>query len=258
MTNSYLAAALRCVDDFYAIMFRSWPTAVTRAQDHFTLSYSGDTRLTGANHLWPATPEAVTLEAIDAAYAFFTEYQAAWSVVYTDTFMPAARDVLIAGGFYRRWSSPLMVLDGPPRPLAPNHHVTPLRATTLHHLHDVARVMSDAFLTDRATNQRIARPEMLQHPAVAHYLIYDGGLPATCATVARSGSMAGIWNVGTVPRFRHKRYATTIMLALLDDLRATGCTTTMLMASPSGQPLYEQLGYRIVGTTSYMGPPRRF
>ncbi|HML21708.1 MAG TPA: GNAT family N-acetyltransferase [Aggregatilinea sp.] len=258
MTNSYLPAALRCVDDFYAIMFRSWPTAVTRVQGRATLSYSGDTRLTGANHLWPGTPDAVTLEAIDAAHEFFAAYQAAWSVVYTDTYMPAARDVLIACGFYRRWSSPLMVLDGLPRPLAPNRLVTPLRATTLHHLHDVARVMSDAFLTDRATNQRIARPEMLDHPAVSHYLIYDGGLPAACATVARSGDWAGIWNVGTVPRFRHKRYATTIMLALLDDLRASGCTTTMLMASPSGQPLYERLGYHIIGTTSYMGPPRRY
>ncbi|WP_119067306.1 GNAT family N-acetyltransferase [Aggregatilinea lenta] len=258
MTASYLGAALRCVDDFYAIMFRSWPSAVTRTQDTFTLSYSGDTRLTGANHLWPVTPDAVTLDAIDAAYAFFAAYNAAWSVVYTDTFMPAAREVLIACGFYRRWSSPLMVLDGPPRSLPRNRHVTPQRAESLHHLHDVARVMSDAFLTDRATNQRIARPDMLDHPDVTHYLIYDTGQPAACATVARSGTMAGVWNVGTAPRYRHKGYATTIMLALLDDLRADGCTATTLMASPSGQPLYEHLGYHTIGTTSYMGPPRRY
>jgi hypothetical protein len=29
----------------------------------------------------------------------------------------------------------------------------------------------------------------------------------------------------------------------------------MLMASPSGQPLYEQLGYRIIGRTVYFAPP---
>ncbi len=67
--------------------------------------------------------------------------------------------------------------------------------------------------------------------------------------------MAGVWNVGTRSRFRRQRYATTIMRALLDDLRAQGITASMLMASPAGQHLYETLGYRHVGLTTYMGPP---
>jgi len=255
-TSTTLAAALDCVDTFYEIVFRTWPTAVTRTEGPYRLCYSGDTRLTGANHLWPLTPDAITPDALNAALAFFADHDAAWSVVFTDSFTPDARDLLVARGFYRRWASPLMLLDGPPQRVPVHPHARPIRATTLEHLHDVARVMSAAFATDYATNRRIARAEMLEHPAITHYLIYERDQAACCATVARCGSMAGVWNVGTSPRFQRQGYASTIMLALLDDLRATGCTTTTLMASPSGKPLYDRLGYRQIGLTAYMGPPR--
>jgi hypothetical protein len=148
-----------------------------------------------------------------------------------------------------------MVLDQPPQRLPINPQVEVIRAANQDHLADMGLVMSEAFATSHGVNQRVARPEHLDDPDIVHYVIYSGDEPAACATVALCENMGGVWNVGTRYRFRRQRFATTIMLALLDDLRERGIADSMLMASPAGQPLYEALGYRLIGTTVYLGPP---
>ncbi|HVO71842.1 MAG TPA: GNAT family N-acetyltransferase [Aggregatilineaceae bacterium] len=250
-----LGAALACVDQFYARMFRDWPDAVNRVSDTWTLSYSGDQHLTGANHLWPHAPDAVTERALREAEEFFDTYHAAWSVVYTDTFMPQAAALLDRHGYYRRWHSPLMVLDAPPTRLPTRFGGEVIRASSVKHLDDVRRVMNEAFGTGTSVNQRVVRAEHLGDPGIRHYLLYAGREPAACAMVAMCGEMAGVWNVGTRYRYRRQGFATRVMLALLDDLRACGCPVSVLMASPEGQPLYQQLGYREIGNVNYMGPP---
>jgi ribosomal protein S18 acetylase RimI-like enzyme len=255
-SDPLLAAALACADYFYARMFRDWPDAVTRTVGGCTFSFSGDTQLTGANHLWPHTPDALTVGALREAAVFFAPFHAAWSAICTDTFMPRAVDLLAEYDYSPRWQSPLMVLDGPAHDGPANPSARVVRVTTGQHLEHVGLVMSESFATGHSVNQRVVRSEHLADPAIRHYLVYDGEEPATCASVVVSGGMAGVWNVGTRRRFRRHGYAATIMLALLDDLRSQGITASMLMASPSGQPLYERLGYRHAGTTLYMRPPQ--
>lgn len=250
-----LTAALACVDAFYARVFRDWPDAVTRTRGDCTLSFSGDTRLTGANHVWPNSASALTDDVLDEAQRFFAPFQAAWSVICTEPYMPLAVGWLERRGYAARWSSPLMVLEGVPIPLPVRPHAEVIRANSPDHLDAIALVMSEAFATGSSVNRRVARPAHLADPAMLHYLVYSGDEPAGCATVALHNGMAGIWNVGTRYPFRRQGYATTIMRALLDDLRARGVTVSMLMASPAGQRLYETLGYRHVGLTTYMGPP---
>jgi ribosomal protein S18 acetylase RimI-like enzyme len=250
-----LEAAQACIDAFYAAMFRDWPGAVTQAAGGCTLSYSGDGHLTGANHVWPGGPGALTLAVLDVATRFFAAFHAAWSVIYTDTYTPDAADLLDAHGYTLRWSSPLMALDRPPYRLRVRSGTAAIRATTPDHLRHMRPIMAEAFGTSDAVNRRITRPEHLDDPGVAHYLIYANGTPVSCATVTRCGDVAALWNVGTRRAFRRQRFAATLVQAILDDLAAGGITTSILLASPSGQPLYERLGYRTIGTTMYMAPP---
>lgn len=253
-----LTAALACVDTFYERMFRDWPTAINERHDTYTLSYSGDNRLTGANHLWLHSTTALQPDVLRHAIRFFETFGAAWSVIFTNTHMPEAGEFLLANDFHVRWRSPLMVLDTPPAPLPirPELHVT--RASTSQDLVNVRRVMSEAFATRRGVNERVARIEHLDDPTLGHYLIMDRDEPAASATIAVQDGMTGVWNVGTRHAWRRQGYATAIIRALLDDQRALGSNTSMLMASPSGQPLYERLGYREIGLTYYVGPPYRF
>ncbi|NDJ79323.1 MAG: GNAT family N-acetyltransferase [Chloroflexi bacterium] len=250
-----LGPALECVNAFYVRMFRDWPQAVTRSINGYTLSYSGGTRLNGANHLWFHTPEALSGDALETAEAFFKPYRAAWSVVFTDSYMPQAADYLSQRSYFTRWTSPLMVLDHDPQLLAGRTDTPVLVATTREHLDAIGVVMSEAFSTGSEVNRRITRPEHLDDPAITHYVVYAGDEPAACATVVACGELAGIWNVGTRYKFRRQRFATTVMFGVLDDLRQRGFPVTVLMASHAGFPLYERMGYRTIGTTHYMAPP---
>ncbi len=257
MVDRLLEQALACVDWFYQRIFRSWPGAVTEVLNHCTLSYSGDVRLTGANHIWPQQPDALSERVLASAARFFAAFHAAWSVVVTDTYMPEWNERLEASGYFTRWSTPLMVLTGAPLRVRGNPAAHIERATTCQHITDIAQVMAEAFASGSGVNERIGRPEHLGQSDIAHYLAYVDGEPAACATVALCGDMAGIWNVGTRYRFRRQRYATALMNAVLADLRAHGIGASMLMASAAGRPLYERLGYRQIGTTTYYGPPYR-
>jgi len=251
-----LGAALDCVDEFYARLFRDWPSAITRRAPHYTLAFSGDARLTGANHLWPCTPDAITPAALTDAEGFFDAQHAAWSVVCTDTFTGGALDLLDEEGYYPRWESPLMVLDRPPQPLPTRRGAQVELAETERQLDEVTAVMSEAFVTGSTVNRRVVRAAHLHEDDILHYLIYGDGAAVGSATVAlHANGLASIWNVGTRYRYRRQRYATTLMLAVLDDLRRRGCPTSVLMASSSGQPLYAKLGYRVIGQTIYFAPP---
>jgi GNAT superfamily N-acetyltransferase len=254
-SDPVLAAALACVDYFYARMFRDWPEAVTRTLGDCTVSFSGDTQLTGANHLWPHTPNALSPVALYEAGKFFAPFRAAWSAVYTDSYMPRAADLLAEYHYSVRWHSPLMALTTRPQRVTAHPAARVIRVTTEAELITMGQVMSEAFATTGTVNQRVARPDHLNDPAILHYLLYSGDDPVSCASVVVYEGMAGVWNVGTRRRFRRQGYATTLMIALLDDLWEQGIAASMLMASPSGQPIYERLGYQHIGTTLYMRPP---
>jgi len=236
-------------------MFRDWPEAVNRSNGRYTLSFSGDATLSGANHLWPLVPDALTADALDDSEAFFRAYRANWSIVYADALLPGATRLLKQRGFVSRWYSPLMVRDDSPRELASGAAVQVIRASTSHHLQDIRRVMSEAFMTGDNVNYRVVRESHLDDPAVAHYVVYSDGIPASCATVAFHDGLASIWNVATRRRFRRRGFAKAIMKAVLEDIWARGCAGSTLMASSSGRPLYEQLGFREVGRVQYVGPP---
>lgn len=257
---------MACIDDFYTRMFRNWPGAVTRRDDGYTLSYSGNVYLSGANHIWPHHLHTFNPQAIYEAAAFFAAFEAAWSVICVRPYMDAIIDRLYEQAFTLRWDSALMVLDNTawadaPRLSHPSASPPPVRmiqAMSKHHLHDLTCVLSEAFSTGPSVNRRVARIDHLNDPTVRHYLLYQGLHPVSAATVTlhpQAAQMASIWNVGTRPRFQRKGYARLLMSGVLADLRAQGITTSMLLASPSGYGLYERLGYREIGTVVYLGPP---
>ncbi len=254
-SDSLLAQAQTCVEDFYRRMFRTWPGAITRQGPGYTLSFSGDPALTGANHLWPYTPTGLSDAALCEAEAFFRVYRALWSVVLIEPLFAAAGDWLRQRGYTLRWDAPLLAWDGPLPPAPSTERAAVVRASTAHHLADVRQVMEEAFLSGSEVSRRVAREEHLADPDVAHYLVYAGPDAVACATVVRHNDMGGVWNVGTRRGFRRRGYATLLMQIILHDLAAWGCTCSILMASPSGEPLYLKLGYRPIGRICYMGPP---
>jgi len=74
----------------------------------------------------------------------------------------------------------------------------------------------------------------------------DGELVAT-VTVVDADDDAAVWLVATVPWARNQGHARRLLRRALIEARERGCTTTTLIASALGAPVYTRIGYRAVG-----------
>lgn len=79
------------------------------------------------------------------------------------------------------------------------------------------------------------------------YLALDGGSPAVTLGVHDHDGDAYVTWVGTVERARGRGLASRLLRRALADARERGCTTTTLVATRMGQPVYARLGYEDLG-----------
>lgn len=76
---------------------------------------------------------------------------------------------------------------------------------------------------------------------------YAGQLPVTTAATVVAANVVGVYSVGTLPRYRKRGYAESIMRqALAIQKEHTGLEASILQATQSGLRLYQKMGYRKV------------
>ncbi len=75
----------------------------------------------------------------------------------------------------------------------------------------------------------------------------DHGDPISAVITTEHHGDAGIWMVATVPWARHQGLARRLMRRALRDAQERGCTTTTLLASKLGAPVYTAMGYDDLG-----------
>ena len=75
----------------------------------------------------------------------------------------------------------------------------------------------------------------------------DGRVAAGLATTPDVDGDCGITLVATLPEARGRGLASRLMLRALTDARERGCTTSTLIASAAGRPVYGRLGYHEFG-----------
>lgn len=82
----------------------------------------------------------------------------------------------------------------------------------------------------------------------SHYLLSIDGSPVACSTTFRLGTVAGLYNVGTLPSARGKGIGTISSLAPLKVAERSGCVTAVLHATEMGLPVYQRLGFEKLST----------
>jgi len=85
-----------------------------------------------------------------------------------------------------------------------------------------------------------------------NFVAYIGEEPAGVVSLFSRNGMAGIYNMGTLHRFRGRRVAATLMEACLVEARNQGCRYVGLTPTPLGRPMYEKLGFHEVYLERYM------
>jgi GNAT superfamily N-acetyltransferase len=74
-----------------------------------------------------------------------------------------------------------------------------------------------------------------------------GGEPIACALAHHAGGDCHITLVATLPEHRRRGIASGLIRRLVRRGRERGCTTTSLVATRAGAPVYARLGYRDLG-----------
>jgi GNAT superfamily N-acetyltransferase len=75
------------------------------------------------------------------------------------------------------------------------------------------------------------------------------------AVAIRSGSVSGIYAVGTLPVARRRGVGSALTWAAVDVGRAWGCDSVVLQASEMGLPIYASMGFRTVVEYTVFGRP---
>ena len=102
-----------------------------------------------------------------------------------------------------------------------------------------SRVDFQQFLTNS-----LAEPA----PEFEHFLARWQGEPCAVSTLLRADHAAGIYHVTTLSRYRGHGLGKALTLAAMQSARKAGYKQSILFATPSGFPLYKQLGFETVTT----------
>ena len=119
--------------------------------------------------------------------------------------------------------------------------------TTVAALGDVADLVSAAFELDRDwVGRTFCSSALLPARAVSFFLASKDGEPYSAVTTTASGADVGIWSMATSPNHLRQGAGRAVLLAAIEHHRGLGATTFYLIATPSGKPLYDSLGFKTV------------
>lgn len=90
--------------------------------------------------------------------------------------------------------------------------------------------------------------------ALTHLAVREGEAIASYCDLYRIGKVANIESVETVPRFRGRGYATSVVLDAAKRARAAGCDLVFLLADRADWPqeLYRRLGFEEIGAQTIL------
>lgn len=182
---------------------------------------------------------------------YFTSKDRPYSLVTMDALLHEAWRVLADLGYHEYERMPAMWLEGLPH-ASPGNGGNPdlwlSRVRTQRDLATFRTLLSAIFYITREEIELVMGEEALEVPSVRHYVGFVGNEPVGTITNVMNGPVPGIWNVGTVSRYRRRGIGASMMTSVLLEAAAEGHRASMLLASRDGIPLYEQLGYRTLST----------
>jgi ribosomal protein S18 acetylase RimI-like enzyme len=162
------------------------------------------------------------------------------------SFRPEARNLFRASSMCPIAQAPGMIVE---RLAAPRRHahLDIRRVQDVTTRLDFAHLSSTIFSLPLETARLIYGGADLWHAPMTGWVGYSEGLPVSIASVVIGAGVAGVYSVGTLPAFRGRGFAESLMRHALECARKeTGIETSILQSTNQGINLYLRMGYRIV------------
>ncbi len=199
-----------------------------------------------------------TLGIIDS---YFRERERPYCLMTLDRLVSDAPNQLARLGYVEYDSMPAMWLDGLPHEwgvsAATPGDLALSRVQTPPDMSTFRLLLSRIFHIPTTDLDLILGVNALRVEGVRHYLAWYNSVPVATLTLILKGEMAGIWNVGTLADYRRRGIAAAMMRHAIAEAAMLGYSSTMLLASHDGEPLYERLGYITQGTIQIFVPARQ-
>jgi GNAT superfamily N-acetyltransferase len=186
---------------------------------------------------------------LSAIHGYFAARRRPYALVTLDELVPDASARLSRLNYSEFNYSPTMWLQGAThRWQASPQGLHIAQVETASDLVAFRSILSQVFAISASEVNIVLGDRVLELPSVRHYLAKLGSIPIATTSLVLSGPMAGIWNVGTLAEYRRRGVAAELMHHAVSEALTFGYTSSMLLATFTGLPLYERLGYRTVST----------
>jgi GNAT superfamily N-acetyltransferase len=146
---------------------------------------------------------------------------------------------------------PVMVMHPLPRLPAPAPAITVLEAS-IREFRDV----SVATGIPREFAARLYTDSFASDPDVRLFVARTDGRTVSKSIAIRTGDVAGVYDVATIPEARRRGAGAAVTWAALGAARDWGCESAVLQASPMGYPVYRAMGFRTVASYTMFRLPR--
>lgn len=162
-----------------------------------------------------------------------------------DDLHEGVRVTLEAAGLQRQGGIPTMTFTGELDAADAGLLIEPV--TNEARLAEHVRIVTEAFGWTPDTLGRIFTPKLLEQPDWAAWVGYADGCAVATAQLVVHENVAGLYYVATVKAARRKGYGDAITRHAIREGQVRGCDLVCLQASPDGRPVYERLGFSVIG-----------
>ncbi len=149
---------------------------------------------------------------------------------------------------------PGMVLD--PLPAAPpvpaGLSIRPARAGEPT-MADYQRVLSQGFEVPPGLAEIFAAGAAVSGGRIQPLVGYVGEEAVACSAVFLTAGVAGLYNIATGPAQRRRGFGQALAWAAIEAGRRAGAGVAVLQSTPSGEPVYTQMGFRRVTCYRHFG-----
>lgn len=143
------------------------------------------------------------------------------------------------------WLEPVMAIEPPPEAPPPAPGVSVKEVTDEAGLEEHRRHLLAGGFPETVTRRMYVRSFMTD-PDLRIFTAYLDGQPMGNSIAIRSGSVSGVYAVGTRPEARRRGVGTAATWAAIDAGRQWGCPMVVLQSSEMGFSVYRSMGFRVI------------
>jgi hypothetical protein len=127
--------------------------------------------------------------------------------------------------------------------LALTEHLKIIRINSIDKLTEWIRITEKCLFNDKKQNPSMLAT-MMKNPNTVFLLALLNGKPAGTALVFINNEIGGFYMISTLPEYRNKGMASSIMLEGLNIIKEENCSLGILQANKLSLALYKSLGFK--------------